>query len=179
MKQRIVLMPACMEDVDLIVDVKSDTSLWIFEDDVPTDKNALRKSVISRIESDWYKQYIIKLNTTQAPTIGLFHVHWYIMERRSWEIGYCIFPEYRGKGYCVEAAKMVLKYTFEELNAHKVVAMCNQYNIASYKVIEKLGMRREGVFKEELPWQNKWADQFFYCILATEYQKINALNKQI
>jgi len=100
---------------------------------------------------------------------------WPFEDSISSEIGYCIFPEYRGHGYCVEAAKIALKYAFEEWNAHKVVAMCNEYNIASYKVMERIGMVREGVFREELPWQCKWVNQFFYCILDSDYREVNNL----
>lgn len=173
MKQRVVLSPVTMEDVDFIVDVKTDASLWEYEDYVPTDKVAVRKNVVERIKGNWYKQYIIQLNIPERTSIGELHIHWYTKERESWEIGYCIFSEYRGQGYCVEAAKIALKYAFEDWNAHKIVAMCNEYNIVSYKVMEKLGMSREGIFREELPWQGKWVNQFFYCILDSEYQKMN------
>lgn len=77
---------------------------------------------------------VIKLNDSKRTPIGELHIHWYVKERESWEIGYCIFPEYRGHGYCVKAAKIALKYAFEDWNAHKVVAMCNEFNIASCKV---------------------------------------------
>ncbi len=129
--------------------------------------------VTERISSDWYKQYLIKLNNTEKTTIGELHIHWYVKERESWEMGYSIFPEYQGQGYSIEAARIALKYAFEEWNAHKVVSMCNEFNIASYKVLEKIGMIREGVFREELHRQGKWVDQYFYCILDSEYQKMN------
>jgi len=38
-------------------------------------------------------------------------------------------------------------------------------------VLEKLGMVREGVFREELPWQGKWVNQFFYSILDSDYRE--------
>lgn len=174
MKQKIRLSLATVEDIELIVNVKINASLWPYEDDIPTDKDAVRKNVGKRIDSNWYKQYIIQLDNLERTPIGVLHIHWYVKERGSWEIGYCIFPEYRGQGYCVEATKLVLKYAFEDWNAHKVVAMCNEYNIASYKVMEKLGMTREGIFREELPWQGKWVNQFFYCILDSEYRKISS-----
>lgn len=173
MKQRIALSLAALEDVDFIVDIKTNVSLWSYEDSISSDKDAVRKKVVERINGDWYKQFIIKLDNLEKTPIGELHIHRYVKERGSWEIGYCIFPEYRGQGYCVEAAKLALKYAFEDWNAHKVVAMCNEYNIASYKVMEKLGMVREGIFREELPWQGKWVDQLFYCILDSEYQKMN------
>lgn len=171
MEHRVMLIPFTMEDVDFIVDVKTDVLLWEYEDDISTDKDAVRKKVLERFKGNWYKQYIIQLNTPEKTPIGGLHIHWYTKERESWEIGYCIFPEYRGQGYCVEAANIALKYAFEDWNAHKVVAMCNEFNIASYRVLEKLGMTREGVFREELPWKGKWVNQYFYSILDREYRE--------
>lgn len=173
MKERIILSLATLDDVDFIVDKKTCTSLWRYEDVISSDKEEVRKNVVEKINSAWYKQYIIKLDVPEKTPIGELHIHWYVKERGSWEIGYCIFPKYRGQGYCVEAARIALKYAFEDWNAHKVVAMCNEFNIASYKVMERLGMVREGIFREELSWQGKWVNQFFYCILDSEYRKMN------
>ncbi|WP_165921250.1 GNAT family N-acetyltransferase [Paenibacillus albiflavus] len=172
MKERIILSSATLDDVEFIVDIKTSTSLRPYEDLTSSDKEAVRKNVVERIKSDWYKQYIIKFNDTERTAIGELHIHWYVKERESWEVGYCIFPEYREQGYCVEAAKIALKYAFEDWNAHKVVAMCNEFNIASSKVLERIGMVREGVFREELPWQGKWVNQFFYCILDSDYREM-------
>jgi ribosomal-protein-alanine N-acetyltransferase len=176
MEQKIILSLATLQDVAFIVNEKTNASLWPYEDNISMDKDEVRKNVIKRINSDWYKQYIIKLDTPEETVIGELHIHWYVKERESWEIGYCILPEYRGKGYCVQAAKLALKYAFEDWKAHKVVAMCNEHNMASYGVMERIGMTKEGVFREELPWQGKWVNQFFYCILDSEYQKINSSN---
>lgn len=171
MKQRISLSPATLDDVDFIVDVKMNTSLWAFEDLIPTDKESVKKNVAEKINSNWYKQYIIRLNDSAQTPIGELHLHWYVIERKSWELGYCIFPEYRGQGYSVEAAKIALKYAFEDWDAHKVVAMCNEFNVASYKAMESLGMVREGLFREEIYWEEKWVNQLFYSILDSEYRE--------
>lgn len=171
MRERVILSPATLEDVDFIVDEKTDATLWFYDDNISSDRDAVRRKVVERIGSDWYKQYVIRLNNPEKTPVGELHIHWYTKERESWEVGYCIFPEYQGRGYCTEAAKLALKYAFEDWSAHKVVAMCHEYNIASYKVMERLGMTREGVFREELPWQGKWADQYFYSILDYEYHE--------
>ncbi|MDZ4121629.1 MAG: hypothetical protein U1C33_04370, partial [Candidatus Cloacimonadaceae bacterium] len=89
MKQRIILAPATKEDIDFIVDLKTDISLWPYEDDVTVDKDAVRKSVIERLDGRWYKQYLIRLNNDQRTPIGAVHAHWYVKERESWELGYC------------------------------------------------------------------------------------------
>ena len=115
MKQRIILSPAALEDVDFIVEIKTNPSLWPYEEDIASaDKEAVCRKVTERINSNWYKQYIIQLDNQERPPIGALHIHWYEKEREAWEIGYCIFPEYQRRGYCVEAAKLALRYAFED-----------------------------------------------------------------
>lgn len=169
---RVLLRPATMGDVEFITDIKMDKNLWEYEpiEDIPNDREATRQEMIKRIGSDWYKEYLIVLDDGQQTPVGELHLHWYIKERGSWEIGYCIFPRYRGKGYCVSASKLALREAFARYGAHKVVGMCNAHNAASAHVMEKSGMRKEGVFREELPWKQMWADQCFYGILEHEFQ---------
>lgn len=62
MKERIILSQATLDDVEFIVDKKTCTSLWHFEDSISSDKEAVRKNVVEKINSDWYKQYIIKFD---------------------------------------------------------------------------------------------------------------------
>jgi RimJ/RimL family protein N-acetyltransferase len=159
------------EDIDFIVDIKTNAFLWSYETDISTDKEAIRKTVLKRMEGNWYKQYLIQLNNDQKTSIGELHIHWYVEERKSWEMGYCILPEYRGYGYCTEATKIILSYAFNEWDAHKVIGMCNEFNVQSQKVMEKVGMVKEGIFREELPCEGKWVNQYFYCILEHEYNK--------
>jgi len=173
MKQKIILSPAALEDADFIADIKTDTELWPYEDDVASaDRESVHRKVLERMNSDWYKQYIILLDGPERTPIGTLHMHWYVKERKSWEIGFCIFPEYRKQGYCIEAGRIAFELAFKDWNAHKVVGMCNEHNTASRKAMERLGMTREGTFRQELPWKNGWADQFFYCILESEYGKM-------
>lgn len=171
MQSRISIYPAEAEDIEFITDIKSNPDLWEFEYDIETDMEKVKKEVAEKIKGDWYKQFVIRLNNAEKTRVGEIHTHWYDKERGSWEIGYCILPEYRGSGYCTEAAKLILNSCFKRLKAHKVVAMCNEENTLSYRIMEKIGMVREAVFREELPWNGKWANQLFYCILEREYKK--------
>lgn len=174
MKENIILTLATEDDVEALVESKMDTALWCYDDLIPTDKEATRKEVTERLSSDWYKQYLIRLDNPERTVIGELHLHWYVKERESWELGYCISPEHCGHGYATEAANVALTYAFEDWKAHKVVAMCNEHNIASFKVMEKLGMVREGTFREEFYWQGRWVNQLFYSLLDSEYQKMRS-----
>ncbi|MBD2518437.1 GNAT family N-acetyltransferase [Nostoc sp. FACHB-973] len=85
-------------------------------------------------------------------------------------IGYELNPEYWRQGYATEAAQAILKFGFEELKMHRIWSWCIAENIASFKVLEKIGMRREGHMQEKELIKGKWYDSFIYAILETEWK---------
>ena len=62
--------------------------------------------------------------------------------------------EYQGKGYAYEAAKAFFDYLFNEKGARRIYAFTEDYNVSSQRLCEKLGMRREGLFREFVSFVN-------------------------
>ncbi|MGB0391284.1 MAG: GNAT family N-acetyltransferase [Salibacteraceae bacterium] len=62
------------------------------------------------------------------------------------DIGWRLKPSSWGKGYATEGAKRCLKYAFNDLKINKLIATCTSQNINSEKVMQKIGMRKEGIF---------------------------------
>jgi len=86
------------------------------------------------------------------------------------EIGWAFAREHQGRGYATEAGKALLAYAFETLACHRVIATCQPENPASWRVAEKLGLRREGHFRQCILRPNgEWWDEYFYALLAQEY----------
>ena len=170
--ERLILSKICIEDIDLICKIECDEAMWYFEESVQS-VDAVRKKYLSKINtSDTISSYdfiIHVLVDNEKIPIGLANIWSYIEHRKSWEIGFAIFPEFRGKGYACEAVKLLVNFAFKTLHAHKVVGMCNANNKSSAKLMERIGMTKEGVFKEELFWKNQWTDQYYYSILDREF----------
>ncbi len=55
-----------------------------------------------------------------------------------------------------EAAQATLEYGFKEMKLHRIIATCQPQNTPSYRVMEKIGMRREGYFRKCIPHGNEW-----------------------
>ena len=96
---------------------------------------------------------------------------------RIYELGWVFHPRYHGRGYATEAAAALLRYGFESLSVHRVIATCQPENTPSWRVMEKLGMQREGhlrkcIYRDETTW---W-DEYFYAILEEEW--FNAVGSQ-
>ena len=85
------------------------------------------------------------------------------------EVWYKIAPDFWGKGFATEALKELLRFGFTNLGLHRIEAGCAVENAASIKVLEKVGMRREGRKREVLPIKGIWTDNYFYAILDTDY----------
>ena len=63
-------------------------------------------------------------------------------DRRSAELGWCLDKSAQGKGYGAEAARALIEWAQKELSVNRFIAHCDSENIASWKTMEKLGMKR-------------------------------------
>jgi RimJ/RimL family protein N-acetyltransferase len=88
---------------------------------------------------------------------------------RSADIGYVLNRSCWGRGYMTEAARAILDAAFRDLHLHRVWATCDPRNHASYRVMEKIGMRREALFCKNAFEKNEWRDSYLYAILAEEW----------
>lgn len=87
----------------------------------------------------------------------------------TYEIGWVFNPDYYNRGFATEAARTILNYGFSELKLHRIIATCQPENIPSHRIMEKIGMRREGHLKKCIPHGNEWWDVYYYAILAEEW----------
>ena len=91
------------------------------------------------------------------------------------EIGWLVGPAFQGRGYAREAAAMLLDLAFGELGLHRVIAELDPRNTASVRVCERLGMRKEGHFVEQMWLKDEWTDTGSYAILDREWRARPAL----
>jgi RimJ/RimL family protein N-acetyltransferase len=82
---------------------------------------------------------------------------------------YTIHPSHWGRGYATEAARGLLDFGFDELRLHRIWADCDPANVASVRVLQKLGMRREGHLIENAWTKGAWGDSLIYAILDREW----------
>jgi RimJ/RimL family protein N-acetyltransferase len=67
-----------------------------------------------------------------------------------------------------------LRYGFESLQVHRLIATCQPQNRPSWRVMEKLGMQREGHFRKCIPRdETTWWDEYFYAILEEDWFSAN------
>jgi len=93
---------------------------------------------------------------------------------REASVGWILHRDYWKRGYGTEVAEALLRFGFDELNLHRITAECDAKNHGSYRIMEKIGMRREGLFIASRP-ANKVTDQpysdgLLYAMLKEEWE---------
>jgi len=98
-----------------------------------------------------------------------------VIRSRRWgqaEIGWALNRVYRGMGYATEAARRMITFGFDDLGLHRISAECDPGNTASVRLMERLGMRREGHLREIIVVKGVWCDRYVYAVLAHEWDKL-------
>ncbi len=84
------------------------------------------------------------------------------------EVWYKLNSKYWNKGFGTEALSKILDFGFNELELHRIEAGCAVENIASIKLLEKVGMTQEGRKRKVLPLKTGWSDNFEFAIIETD-----------
>jgi RimJ/RimL family protein N-acetyltransferase len=86
------------------------------------------------------------------------------------ELGWSLDPAYGGRGYATEAVSALLRICFEQLGLRRVTAECFSDNTASWRLMERLGMRREAhAVRDSLHRSGEWLDGYTYAMLRDEW----------
>lgn len=86
------------------------------------------------------------------------------------EMGFTLAGPYQGHGYATEAVTRLLDYLFDDLQLHRVRATCDADNLASARLLERAGLRREGHFIENAWFKGRWSSEYSYAILSREWR---------
>lgn len=80
------------------------------------------------------------------------------------ELGYMLHPDYQGKGLMQEALQAIINFGFTELNLHTIEAVIDPANIASEKILQKLGFIKEAHFRENVFFDGRFLDSVHYTL---------------
>jgi RimJ/RimL family protein N-acetyltransferase len=94
-------------------------------------------------------------------------------------IGWALGVDYRGNGYVTEGARSLMTYGFSELDLHRIYAKTSSINTASWKVMERVGMRKEAQLQEAEFRDGEWIDVLIYAIRADEWLSQDAVHRSV
>ena len=102
------------------------------------------------------------------------HVALRMLDDQQAEIGFTMARAFHGRGLACEAATRVLDYAFAELKLHRVTAITDCENEKSAALLERLGMRREGHFIQNIWFKGRWGSEYLYAVLSDEWLRARA-----
>ena len=108
--------------------------------------------------------------------IGLFGLKLGSPKYKQAEVWYKLHSDHWNKGIATEVLSRIIDYGFDDLKLHRIQAGCAVENIGSIKVLEKVGMKREGRGRQILPLKSGWSDNFTYSILETDPRNPGQVN---
>ena len=85
------------------------------------------------------------------------------------DLGFALDPDHQRRGYMTEAVARVLAFGFGQLSLHRVFATADVENHRSWRLMERLGMIREGLLRQDKLVRGQWRDSFLYAILSEEF----------
>lgn len=91
------------------------------------------------------------------------------------ELGWCLDPAAEGHGYATEGVRELIRIGFADLGLRRLTALCFAVNEPSWRLMERVGMRREAYsVRDSLHRSGEWMDGMLYAILAEEWAEHEA-----
>jgi RimJ/RimL family protein N-acetyltransferase len=123
---------------------------------------------------DWVENGHALLWTITAPpsdkALGKCVVFQFSPENRRAEIGYVINRSHWGQGLMTEALEAMIDFAFGRLKLHRIEVDTDPENTGSMRLMDKLGFRREGLFRERWYVHGKWHDSQMLALLKAEWK---------
>ncbi|MEJ2408530.1 MAG: GNAT family N-acetyltransferase [Novosphingobium sp.] len=103
-----------------------------------------------------------------ARVIGSIRIGVREPDHQQGDVGYALHQSHWGKGYMTEALERILSFGFSELPLERIWATADVDNIASWRVMEKAGMQREGLMRHHRLIRGQWRDSVLYACLRPQ-----------
>ena len=124
------------------------------------------RQVVSLTAGRWVQLAAVDPET--GVLVGDCAVHARADQPDTYEVGVTLAPASQGRGLAGEALGAVVQWLFDEHRAHRVVAECDDRNVAVVRLLERLGFRLEGRLVEADWWKGEWTTLRIYARLASD-----------
>ena len=96
---------------------------------------------------------------------------------RKGDLGYALDSAYQGQGFMIEAVKRVLTMGFDRLKLHRILATADVDNEPSWRLLERVGMTREGHLRGDKLVRGRWRDSYLYAVLASDTGRVESVDE--
>ena len=127
-------------------------------------------AMIRRAREGFPSSWVITLRET-GQVIGTIGFVWYSYDNRSAELGYSLSRKYWNRGYATQALGAVVGEAFRSLPVNRLEAQHDVRNPASGRVMEKCGLRQEGILRDRILNRNEYVDVALWAILRADWEQ--------
>jgi ribosomal-protein-alanine N-acetyltransferase len=170
--ERLILRRFAMDDVQALLALVRDPSVLRVMRGIEPTEASVRNYLATQISYHSFEQdrcFDLALERqVDGKVIGLLSL--ICREHRKAEIGWSLGSSYRSQGYITEGARALVAYGFATLGLHRIYATTSNINSRSWRVMERLGMRREACMREAEFHDGEWIDVLIYGLLDREWQ---------
>lgn len=167
--ERLIIRKFMADDWKDIHEYISDEKVVKFEPYEPFSEEESKEEAICRARDEAFIAVCLK---ESGKVIG--NLYFGKRDYETYELGYLFNANYWHNGYATESVKALINYAFKEMKVRRIIAMCNPENEVSWRLLERVNMRREGHLRQNIYFKvtvNKepiWQDTYEYAILASE-----------
>ena len=137
----------------------------------PAETRSFVRFLRSRIRAGYPSSWVVVLKKTGA-VIGTIGFIWYSETNRSAELGYSFSREHWNHGYATQALGAVIDAAFSSLPLNRLEAQHDVRNPASGRVMEKCGLRQEGILRDRIVNKGEYVDAALYAILRADWENV-------
>jgi len=173
---RLFLRPFQAADLESFAGYRSDPEVARYQSWTPPFSLDQAETFLKEMErarpgtpGNWYQ--IAVERQSQPGIIGDCAFQVLAEDERQAEIGFTFSRSFQKQGYAAEAVRRLLDYLFGELHLHRVTATCDVENTASFRLLERVGMRREAHFIENIWFKGAWGSEYAYALLYRELSR--------
>jgi ribosomal-protein-alanine N-acetyltransferase len=178
--QRLIIRPYTLKDSSEVFSVLKDKKIYEYLPDKPYESLEEVEGLIDWIISNYdsttesdFKYCFAVIEKATGKHVGLCGIGYLDYDRTQAEVFYRFGTKYWGKGFATETAKALLQFGFIGLGLHEIVAVVKPENIASKKVIEKVGFKYKGIVRG-VPLEHSFYDgELYYSLSKEEFMKLS------
>ncbi len=169
---KVKLVPMSEQDRELFITLATDAEVMRFVGDLKTKEEAIAdfEALPASFDPDGGNWFMLSIRDKESEEVyGDVAIKMVDKDAKKCEVGYMVKPSAQGQGIGTEALNLMLEYAFGTLAINKVVAYCEVPNTASWRGLEKCGLKREGELKQNAFIGGKLVDDYIYGLCFDDY----------
>jgi len=172
--ERLTLRPFVDDDFEAMHAMRSSPEVVLYLYEEPFSREQTRELLTRKMAATTWNHEgggftCAIVESASGATIGDANLEWVSERDRTAEVGFILDPRHQGQGFATETARALVDWALGTAGMHRVIGRTEARNVASSRVLEKLGMRLEAHFVENEWVKNEWQSELVYSVLDREW----------